>query len=111
MYVSIYLNDYNLKPKVKIATSSGRAVLNEIQWLILVTFKSDIPKHEVHELGDTQHTLSVFCRRYIRITIENTQVHLSKHDWSQLLDLASACIDREVIKYGRLQDELQEWRK
>jgi len=38
-------------------------------------------------------------------------VHLSKNDGSQLLDLASACIDREVIKYGRLQDELAEWRK
>jgi len=25
------------------------------------------------------------------------------------MDLASACIDREVIKYGRLQDELAEW--
>jgi hypothetical protein len=26
------------------------------------------------------------------------------------MDLASGCIDREVIKYGRLQDELSEWR-
>jgi len=25
--------------------------------------------------------------------------------------MASACIDREVIKYGRIQDELAEWRK
>jgi hypothetical protein len=25
------------------------------------------------------------------------------------MDLASVCIDREVIKYGRLQDELLEW--
>ena len=37
-------------------------------------------------------------------------MHLSKKDWSQLLDLASGCIDREVIKYGRLQEELAEWR-
>jgi len=110
-YVSIYLNDDNLKPEVKIATPSGHAVLNEMQWFILVTFKSYIPKNEVHELGDPQHTLSVFCGRYIRITSVNTQVHLSKNDWSQLLDLASACIDREVIKYGRLQDELVEWCK
>jgi len=27
------------------------------------------------------------------------------------MDFASACIDREVIKYNRLQDELVEWRK
>jgi hypothetical protein len=26
------------------------------------------------------------------------------------MDLASGCIGREVIKYGRLQDELSEWR-
>jgi len=70
----------------------------------------DIPKNEMHELGDPQHTLSVYCGRYIRITSENTQVLLSKKDWSQLLDLASACIDRELIKYGRPQEELAEWR-
>lgn len=109
-YVSIYLNNDDLKPHLKIGNSSGHAVLNEIQWFILVTFKSDIPKNEVHELGDSQHTLSVYCGRYIRITSENTQVCLSKKDWSQLMDLASGCIDREVIKYGRLQDELLEWR-
>ena len=37
-------------------------------------------------------------------------MYLSKRDWSQLMDLASACIDRQVIKFGRLQDELAEWR-
>jgi len=96
---------------VKIGTPSVHAVLNEMQWFILATLKNVIPKNEVHELSDPQHTLSVFCGRYIRITSENTQVHLSKNDWSQLLDLASACIDREVIKYGRLQDEIVDWRK
>jgi len=25
--------------------------------------------------------------------------------------LASACIDREVIKYSRIQDEIEDWRK
>jgi len=94
---------------VKIGTPSGHAVLNEMQWLILVKFKGDMPKNEVHELGDPQHTLLVYCGRYIRITSENTQVLLSKKVWSQLLDLASACIDREVIKYRRLQEWLAEW--
>ena len=28
-----------------------------------------------------------------------------------MLDFASACIDREVIKFDRLQDELVEWSK
>jgi hypothetical protein len=94
----------------KIGTSSGHVVLNEIQWFILVTFKSDIPKNKVHELGDSQHTLPVYCGRYIRITSEETQVCLSKKDLSQLMDLARGCIDREVIKYGRLKDEHLEWR-
>ena len=93
-YAYIYLNNDDLKPQVKIRTSSGHAVLNEIQCFILVTFKSDIPKNEVHELGDSQHTLSVYCGRYIRITCENTPVYLSKKEWSQLMDLASGCIDR-----------------
>jgi len=36
--------------------------------------------------------------------------HLSKKDYSQLTDLASACIDRQVIKFCTLEDELVEWR-
>lgn len=108
-YVSIYLSD-DLKPQVKIGTSTGHAVLSDTQWFILVTFKNSIPKSEVHELGDSRHTLSMYCGRYIRITSEDTRVYLSKKDWSLLMDLASACIDRQVIKFGRLQDELVEWR-
>jgi len=108
-YVSIYLSD-DLNPQVKIVNTSGHAVLNDTQWFNLVTFKSDIPKGVVHELGDSRHTLSVYCGRYIRITSENIQVHLSKKDWSQLLELASACVDRQVIKFFRLQDQLVEWR-
>jgi hypothetical protein len=107
-HVSIYLID-DLKPQVKIGTSLGHVVLNDAQWFVLVTFKGDIPKSVVHELGDSLHTLSVNCGRYIRITSENTQVYLSKEDWSQLMELASACIDRRVIKFCRLQDVLVEW--
>jgi hypothetical protein len=55
-YVSVYLN-YVLRPEVKIGTSSGHAVLNDTQWCILVTFKSDIPKSGEHELGDSRRTL------------------------------------------------------
>ena len=81
-----------------------------MQWFILVTLTSNIVKNEVHKLGDPRHTLSIYCGQYIGITSEDTQLYLSKKDWSQLLDLASACIDRQVIKFGRLQDELAEWR-
>jgi hypothetical protein len=73
----MYLND-DFKPQVKIGTSSGHAVLKDTQWFILVTFKGDIPKSVVHELGGSRHTLSVYCGRYIRITSEKTQVYLSK---------------------------------
>jgi len=89
-YVSIYLNYDNLKPELRIGTPSGHAVLNEIQWFVLVTFNSDMPKNEVHELGNPHHTLSLYCGRYIRITSGKAQVLISKRDWSQLLDFASA---------------------
>jgi len=97
-YVSVYVNE-NLKPQVIIGTSSGHVVLNVLQWFILVTFMSNILKNEVHELGDSRHTLLMCCGRYIRITSENTQVYLSKKEWSQLMDLASACLDTKVIKF------------
>jgi hypothetical protein len=77
--LSLNLSD-DLKPYVKIATPSGHIVLNITQWFTLLTFKSDIPKNKVHELGDPRHTLSVYCGRYIRITSENTLVYLLKND-------------------------------
>ena len=46
-YVSIYLNDDNLKPEVKNGTT-GHAVLNVVQWFILATFETDMPKNDVH---------------------------------------------------------------
>jgi hypothetical protein len=97
-YVSNFFNNDDLKPHGKTGTFSGHAVLNEIQWFTLATFKIDVPKNEVHELGDSQHTLAVYCGRYMSITSDNTQVYLSKKAWSQLMDLRSGCIDTEVIK-------------
>jgi hypothetical protein len=108
-YVSISLND-NLTSQVKIGRSSGYAVLNDIHWFILATFKSHIPKSKVRELGDSRHTQSMYCGRYIRITSEENQLYISKKDWSYLIDLASFCRDRQVIKFFRLQDELVGWR-
>ena len=76
-YVSIYLND-DLKPQVNIGTSSGCAVLNVTECLILVTLKGNMPKNEVQELDNSPQTLSMYCRRYISITSENINVHVSK---------------------------------
>jgi len=61
-YFSVYLNE-NLKPQVKIGTSSCLVLLNDLQWFILVTLKANISKNEVHELGDSRHTLSMYCGR------------------------------------------------
>ena len=100
--VSIYL-DGILRPQVKIEAPKGRAVLNYTQWFILVTFKDNIPKGEVHELGVSAHTLSVHCGRYVRIATKNIQVVLSKKEWTYLMELASACIKRQVIRFIRLR--------
>jgi len=70
-------------------------LLNDLQWFILVTFKDNIPKGKVHELGGSSHTLSIHCGRYVRITSENIQVLLSKKDWEYLIKLASVCINKK----------------
>ena len=73
--------DDNLRPHVKIEALSGRALLSNTQWFILVTFKDNIPQGKVYKQGDSHHTLSMHCGRYIRITSKNTHVHLSKKRW------------------------------
>ena len=77
--------------------------------MVLVTFKRNISKNGVHKLGDSRQTLSMYYGRYIRFTTENAQVYLSKY-LSQLMDLASTSIDKQVIIFGGLQNELVEWR-
>jgi len=57
-------------------------VLNYTQWFILVTYKDNIRKGEVHEHGDSSHTLSIHCGRYVRIATKNIQVILSKKEWT-----------------------------
>jgi hypothetical protein len=106
--VSLYLGE-DLKSYVTISTPSDHVVLNITQWFIMVTFKSDIPKNKVHELVDPRDTLSVYCVRYIRITNEKTLVYLRKNEWKELLGLASSCLDKRIIRFDRLQDELLEW--
>ena len=96
-YVSMYLNA-DLKTQVAIGSSSSHVVLNGIQWFILATFEINIPKKELHELGESRYTLSVYCGRYRRMTSENSQVCLRKRI-AQLIDLASSCIDRQVFKF------------
>jgi hypothetical protein len=76
----------------------------------LVTFKDHIPKDVVHELGDTRHTLDLYCGRYIRITSDYVHILLSKSQWAYFMDLAGSCISRQILKLFHLHDEILEWR-
>jgi hypothetical protein len=108
-YVSIFLGEH-LTPQMKIVTFLRNVILNQVQWFILVTFKNDIPENEVHELGDSRHTLSVYCGRYIRITSEEVNGMLNKSEWSYLMELAGSCINRQILKLCKLHDDLIQWR-
>ena len=108
-YVTVSL-DGNLTPQAKIVSSSRTVALNTIQCFILVTFKDHIPKDVTHELGDSRHTLDLYCRRYIRITSDDIRVLLNKPQWAYLMELASSCIDRQMMKLFKLYDELVQWR-
>jgi hypothetical protein len=106
-YVFIYLND-NLKTQVRIGTSSGNAMLNDTQWFILVTFKSQTQDLSRRTCWLASYTVKVLWTVYPHQGRE-LQVHLSKNDCSQLIDSASRCIDRQVINFCKLQNELVEW--
>ena len=93
---------------VKMASFSRSVVLNQIQWFILVIFKGHIPKSEVHGLGDSRRTLSMHCGRYIRIIFEDVQVFLNKSEWSDLMELLSSCMDRQILKLFRLHVDMIE---
>jgi hypothetical protein len=71
-------------------TSSGHVVWNDLQWFILVTFKCNISNNEVHELGDSRQTLSLYCGRYIRIT------SVSKQKGMVTTDGFSKCLHRQT---------------
>jgi hypothetical protein len=107
--VSIFLNE-NPTPKMTIVNFSRFVMLNQIQWFTVVTFKDHIPKSEVYGLGDSRHTLSVYYGRYIRIMSEEVQMHLNKSEWSYLTELANSCIDKHILKFCRLYDDLIHWR-
>ena len=51
-------------------------------------------------------TYCLYIGRYVRITSENIQVLLGTKDGAYLMELASACINKQVIIFSRLQDDL-----
>jgi hypothetical protein len=105
-HVCVYLDD-DQAPQVKITARKDSVVLNEIQWFILVTFNEY--KCGIHELGDPSHNLFMYCRRYIRIKCGSDQVVLLLTEWSYLMKLASACLDRQIRKLSVLQEEVSAW--
>jgi hypothetical protein len=104
--VCIYLDD-NLEPQVNITSFTCLVVLNQMQWFIIVSFKEY--KFGVHELGDSSLNLFMYCGRCIRIKCENAHVILNKTEWSCLMELAISCLNRQIYKFFRLQEELLEW--
>jgi hypothetical protein len=99
--------DDDMAPRVKIVTRENQVVLNEKQWFILVTF--DKYKSGVHELCDSSHNLFMYYGLYIRIKCGSDLVVLLKSEWSHLMQLASACLDRQIRKLSVLQ-EVSAWR-
>jgi hypothetical protein len=84
------------------------------EFFVLCCSESNTEVHsddsEVHELGDSHHAVSVYCGRYIRITSEDVSVYLNKSEWSYLMELASSCRDRQILKLCKVHDDLIQWR-
>jgi hypothetical protein len=51
----------------------------------------------------------MYCGRYIRFKCASDQVVLLLTEWSYLLKLASACLDRQIRKLSVLQEEVSAW--
>jgi hypothetical protein len=105
-YVCIYL-DADLAPQVKIATCTDSVVLNEKQWSKLV--KIIEYKCGFHEPCDSRHNLFMYCGRYIRIKCEKVQVILLMTEWTNLLKLASGCLDGLMKRLTPLRAEESAW--
>jgi hypothetical protein len=85
-------------------------VLNELRKFIPATFKSNVTKNVLHELGHPRYTKSMYCGRYIRITSETIQVCLRQHDWSQLMGLIMCLYRQTRDQVRKTQDEMVERR-
>ena len=83
-YVFIYLNE-GLKREVKIGTSSGHVLLNEMQWFILVTFTSNIVNNEVHNVGDPILRTPHIIRKVLQC--EASSLSCVDHRWSVTKDV------------------------
>jgi hypothetical protein len=64
-----------------------------------------------HELGDSLHTLDLYCGKYARITCDNVHVELTKFLLDYFMHLAEFCLSRQIMKHFYLRDDLEKWRK
>jgi len=53
-----------------------------------------IPNNTVYQLGASCHALDMHCKRYSSVTCKGVHVLLSKTQWTNLMNLATSCINR-----------------
>jgi hypothetical protein len=85
-YISLIL-DENLTPHARIVSGKHAVVLDQMQWFIFVAFKNNIPDNKIHELGDSLHTLDLYCGKYARITCDHVNVVLTKQEWDCMMQM------------------------
>jgi len=86
--------------RLRLVNMTRTVVLNQMQWFILVTFKNLIPKDVMRGLGDSRHTLDLYCRRYIRITFDDVHEVLNKSLRGYLDEMVGFCVDRQIMNFS-----------
>jgi hypothetical protein len=109
-YVALFL-DPHLTPHIRIFCISEYVVLNLAQWFILVSFKDGILDNKIHELGDSHHTMDLYCGKYVRIICHNEEVVLTKFEWKYLMQLAESFLNKHITEMFHLRNDLQKWHK
>lgn len=109
-YISLVL-DENLTFHARIVCGKQEVVLDLMHWFILVAFKNNIPENKIHELGDSLHTLDLYCGKYAKITCNNVHVVLTKQEWACMMQMGESGLSRQLIELSHLRDNLEQWRK
>jgi hypothetical protein len=103
--------DQHLTPYARILSGKHEVVLDQMQWFILLAFRNNIPDNKIHKLGDSLHTLDLYCGKYPRITCDNVHVVLTKQEWDCMMQMGESGLSRQLIELSHLRDNLNKWRK
>jgi hypothetical protein len=109
-YISLIL-DQHLTPYVRIVSGKQEVILDQMQWFILLAFRKNIPDNKIHELGDSLHTLDLYCGKYPRITCDNVYVVLTRQEWDCMMQMGESGLSRQLIELSHLRNNLEQWRK